>query len=170
MVSFTCNRLPCGTTNNFPLLPATLVGFVQAEYVVSDNDGQVDVCVEFKGGCLNGVEVVLQLTTSAGTAGNVLLLYHHTLMMHSIAGIGENDYTDVNETRTLDSCEEVCVPITVHDQPDLQKNREPYFNVELKLISSTERVSLFPKQSKVIVRDDTSKYIQDEVKKTTSNI
>ena len=91
-------------------------------------------------------------------------------MMYSIAGIGENDYTDVNETLTIDNCEEVCVPITVHDQPDLQKNREPYFNVELKLISSTERVSLFPKQSKVIVRDGTSKYIQHEVKQTTSNI
>ena len=137
---------------------------------MSDNATKVDVCVEFKGDCLNGVEVVLQLTTSAGTAGNILLLYHYILMMYSIAGIGENDYTDVNETLRIDNCKQVCEPIMVHDQPDLQKNREPYFNVELKLISSTERVSLFPKQSKVIVRDVTSKYIQHEVKQTTSNI
>ena len=135
------------------------MGFTQEEYTFYDDDGKARVCVGFRSGCKHDVSLLLELTTTGGNAGNVQFLHSRTNTMPNSYIADDGVYSGITESLTLDSCEDECVNIIIHNNNNnaLKKNKESYFYVNVNLTNDPGRVKLFPDKSKVTIKDSTSK-------------
>ena len=133
------------------------MGFTQEEYTFYDDDGKARVCVGFRSGCKHDVSLLLKLTTTGGNAGNVQFLHSSTNTMPNSYIADDGVYSGITESLTLDSCEDDCVAITIHNNDSLKKDKESYFYVNLSLNGKPDGVKLSPAKSKVTIIDSTSK-------------
>ncbi|CAI8002461.1 hypothetical protein GBAR_LOCUS3401, partial [Geodia barretti] len=95
------------------------------------------VCVGFRSSCKHDVSLSLELTTTGGNTDDSV-------------------YSGITESLTLDSCEDECVAITIHNNDSLKKDKESYFDVNLSLNGKPDGVKLSPAKSKVTIIDSTT--------------
>ena len=137
------------------------MGFTQEQYTFYDNVGKALVCVGFRSGCKHDVSLSLNVTTTGGNAGNVQFLHSRTNTMPNTYIADGEVYSGITELLTLDSCEDACVNITIHNNNNdsLKKDKESYFYVNLNSSPTDNpvRVMLSPAKSKVTIKDSTSK-------------
>ena len=135
------------------------MGFTQEQYTFYDNVGKARVCVGFRSGCKYDVSLSLDVTTTGGNAGNVQILHSRTNTIPNTYIADGEVYSGITESLTLDSCEDACVNITIHNNNNdsLKKDKESYFYVNLSLPDNPVGVKLSPAKSKVTIKDSTSK-------------
>ncbi|CAI8013547.1 hypothetical protein GBAR_LOCUS8573, partial [Geodia barretti] len=124
-------------TANITITDSIIVGFTQEEYTFYDDVGKARVCVGFRSSCKHDVSLSLELTTTGGNTDDSV-------------------YSGITESLTLDSCEDECVAITIHNNDSLKKDKESYFDVNLSLNGKPDGVKLSPAKSKVTIIDSTT--------------